>query len=134
MFTVRYEVNFTLVVEINIYSPRSPGFDRRPLHRKCLVDRALGNIAVTTLQFSPVSIIAPMLHTHLHLNTALTRRTSGLSLGTFKLNNAVSNVGIALDRQSHLHCCSLAVLCNQCYKTVFMSLSGIVLAGTLHTL
>ena len=33
--------------------------------------------------FSPVSIISPMLHTHLHLHVALTRRTNGWDLGTF---------------------------------------------------
>ena len=33
---------------------------------------------------SLVSIIKPVLHADLHLNTALIRRTNGLSLGTFK--------------------------------------------------
>jgi hypothetical protein len=36
------------------------------------------------LQFSPVSIIPPMLHTHLHLHVALNRRTNGQRLGTFQ--------------------------------------------------
>jgi hypothetical protein len=35
------------------------------------------------LRFSPVSIIPPMLHTHLRLRVVLTRRTTGRSLGTF---------------------------------------------------
>jgi hypothetical protein len=33
---------------------------------------------------SSASIIPPMLHTHLHLHVALTRRTNGRSLGTFQ--------------------------------------------------
>ena len=33
---------------------------------------------------SPASIIPPMLHTHLHLHVALTRRTKGRDLGTFQ--------------------------------------------------
>jgi len=33
---------------------------------------------------SPVSIIPPMLHTHLHLHVALTRGTNGRSLETFQ--------------------------------------------------
>jgi hypothetical protein len=37
-----------------------------------------------SLRVSPVSIIPPMLHTHLHLHVALTRRTNRRSLGTFQ--------------------------------------------------
>ena len=33
---------------------------------------------------SPVSTIPPLLHTHLHINTAVSRRTNGRSLGTVK--------------------------------------------------
>ena len=33
--------------------------------------------------FSPVSIIPPLLHNHLNLHAALTRRTNGRSLGSF---------------------------------------------------
>jgi hypothetical protein len=36
------------------------------------------------LQFSHLSIMPPMLHTDLHINIALIRRTSGQSLGTFR--------------------------------------------------
>jgi hypothetical protein len=38
----------------------------------------------SVLQFSPVSVIPPMLHTHLHLHVAFSRRTNGGSLGTFR--------------------------------------------------
>ena len=43
--------------------------------------------------FSPVSIIPPMLHTCLHLNTVLTRRTRRQSLGTYKWSSVLSVVG-----------------------------------------
>ena len=43
-------------------------------------------------QFSPVSIIVPMLHTHRSLNTII-RRTSGRSQGTSKQSNALSDIG-----------------------------------------
>ena len=47
----------------------------------------LYNVSLPALQFSPVSTIPPMLHSyHMHLNTALTRRTSGCCLGTSKCN------------------------------------------------
>jgi hypothetical protein len=36
------------------------------------------------LQFSPVTIIPPTLHTHLHLQVALTRRKKGRTLGNFQ--------------------------------------------------
>jgi hypothetical protein len=42
---------------------------------------------------SPVRIIPPMLHTHLHLNTCLIRRTSGRSLGTLKQRIVISDIG-----------------------------------------
>jgi hypothetical protein len=43
----------------------------------------LYNVSLPVLQFSPVSTIPPMLHTHLHLHVALTGRTNVRSLGTF---------------------------------------------------
>jgi hypothetical protein len=43
---------------------------------------------------SPVSIIPPMLHAHLHLSTTLIRRTSGRSLCTSKYSNALSDIGV----------------------------------------
>ena len=44
---------------------------------------AMGQIFFQVLQFSPVSIIPPMLHTHRHLHVAFTRMTDGQSLGMF---------------------------------------------------
>ena len=45
----------------------------------------LRHVFLRVLQFFPVYIIPPMLHTHLHLYVALTRRTNGRSLGTFQI-------------------------------------------------
>jgi hypothetical protein len=53
---------------------------------------ALGLIILRTLRFTPVSIIPPVLHTHLHLYSALTRRTTGRSLGTFQKSNVLSKI------------------------------------------
>ena len=43
--------------------------------------------------FSLVSIIPPFLHTYLHLNTVLIRRTRWRSLGTYKWSSILSVVG-----------------------------------------
>ena len=49
-----------------------------------VADKAgLGQIFLRILPFSPPSINPPMLHTHLHLHVALTRKTNGRSLRTF---------------------------------------------------
>ena len=42
---------------------------------------ALFQVSFRVLRPFPIIIILPLLHTHLYLNIALTRRTSGLSLG-----------------------------------------------------
>ena len=73
-------------------SPQSTGFDPMSEHVTFVVDNlTLGKDLCRVLLRSLVSIIPPMLHTHLHLNTALVRRTSRQSLRTFKLSNAVPN-------------------------------------------
>ena len=46
------------------------------------------NIFLPVFQFSPVSTIPPMLHTHLHFSTSVIRRTSGRRFGTMKQSNA----------------------------------------------
>jgi hypothetical protein len=45
---------------------------------------ALRQVFLRVPQFSTVSIIPPMLHTHLHLHVAFTRRTKGQILRTFQ--------------------------------------------------
>ena len=52
---------------------------------------ALGRIFLRVLQFASVSIIPPMLHSHLHVD--LTGRTPGQSLGTFHTAILFSNSG-----------------------------------------
>ena len=54
---------------------------------------ALAQDFLKVLQFYPASAIPPMLHTHHHLNTALIRRTSGRSLGSFEQSDAISGTG-----------------------------------------
>jgi hypothetical protein len=54
---------------------------------------ALTQVFLPLLRLSPVSIIPPMLHTHLHLHVALTRRTKRRSLGIFQKSNALSEIG-----------------------------------------
>jgi len=46
----------------------------------------LGRVILRVLWASPVSIVAPMLHTHLDLNTTLIRKTSGRILGILKIH------------------------------------------------
>jgi hypothetical protein len=66
-------------------------FDPGLIHVGFVVDRvALGQDFIRVFLFYPDSIIAPMLPSHLHVNTALVRRTSGRSLGTLKQSNALS--------------------------------------------
>jgi hypothetical protein len=43
---------------------------------------ALEHFFLQVLRFSPFNIIPPMLHTHLHLRFALTRKTESRGLGT----------------------------------------------------
>jgi len=45
------------------------------------------------LQFSPVSIMPPMRHNHLHFNTICIRRTEEWSLRAFKPSSAVKDIG-----------------------------------------
>ena len=45
---------------------------------------ALGQVSLPARRFFPVSIIPPMLHTHLDLHVAPIRRTNGRNLETFR--------------------------------------------------
>jgi len=53
----------------------------------------LGQIFLPERLIPSVSVTLPMLRNYLHLNTALIRRTSGRSLGTFKPNSALPGIG-----------------------------------------
>jgi hypothetical protein len=56
-------------------SPQRPGFDPGPVHVRCVMNQVAPSTSV-----SPVSIIPPMLHTHLRLHISLTRRTNARNL------------------------------------------------------
>jgi hypothetical protein len=58
----------------------------------------LRQASLRVFQFSPVSIIPSMLHTHFLPRVALTRWTNGRSLGTFQEQCSFGNRG-ALDRK-----------------------------------
>ena len=51
----------------------------------------LRQVSLPVLRFPPVTVIPPILHTHLRLRVVLSKRTIGRSLGTSK-SNALSDV------------------------------------------
>jgi hypothetical protein len=58
-----------------------------------VVDKVpLGQVFSPVPQFPPVSIIPPMLDTHLYLHVDITRKTNGRSLGTSK-SSVLSKIG-----------------------------------------
>jgi hypothetical protein len=66
-------------------SPRRRGFDPSSFRVRFVVEKmTLGWVLSKKPQFSPVSVIPPMLHIHHHLHVPLTRRTNGRSLRTFQ--------------------------------------------------
>ena len=110
----RVDVNFGRLVAS--FTQRKLGFDPGPVYVRYVMDKgARGQVFLRALQFSPVTVIPQMLHSHLHLHTALTRMANGWSLGTLK---KFFFVGIreALDREV----LSL-VLVLRCLKLFFFS-------------
>jgi len=60
------------------FSLRRPVFDSSPDYAKFKVDKTtLGQVFLRVLRLPPVTIIPPMLHTRLRLNTILNIRTRG---------------------------------------------------------
>ena len=108
-FTVRWKLIFVLfrltsgfadVVPsfrqlVTVLSPRTPGFDSSPDFAKFMVDKTtLGQFFfIQVLRLPPVTIIPPMLHTHLHLNTILIIRTSERNVETIKQSNFLPDIG-----------------------------------------
>jgi hypothetical protein len=93
---LRYDVPPLNIVRMDYrrLSPRGPEFDPSAVHMRCVVDKvALGQISLPVLPFSPVSIVPPVLHTHIRLNGTLIRRLSGRSLRTFTQSSAVPCIG-----------------------------------------
>jgi hypothetical protein len=69
------------------------GFYPRPVHMRFVVNKvALGQVFLSVIKLSPVSIILPMLHTHLWLQAAGIRRTHRQGLGTLKWISAFPEV------------------------------------------
>jgi hypothetical protein len=66
-----------LAAEAEIQSPVSPC-------EICSRQSAAGKSFYQSTSVFPGNIIQPILHTHLYLHVALTRRTSGRGLGTFQ--------------------------------------------------
>ena len=80
-------------------SPRKPGLDPGLVHVRFVVDKVtLGHVFLRLLRFSPVSIIPPLLRTHLHIQFAVIRRTNGRILGAFRKAVIFGNRG-TLDRK-----------------------------------
>lgn len=52
----------------------------------------LRQVYIPLLLLSPVSIIPPTIHTHLHLYDALNRGTNGQSLRTIQKSNALAEI------------------------------------------
>jgi hypothetical protein len=52
---------------------------------QCGRQNGVGQVFLRVLRFSPANILPPVLHTHLHLHVAVTRRTNTRSLGTSRL-------------------------------------------------
>ena len=87
------------------FSKLYPGFDLRLVHVRFVVHTvALGQVSLPVLHLSPVSIIPPILHASLHVHVALTGRTSGRSLGTFKKQRCSGNRGALVRKVFSLLC------------------------------
>jgi hypothetical protein len=93
VFTARYELIHDtqfrslpwLGGSFAILSPQRPGSNPRPVSVRFVVDNmALEQVFLQVLLFYPVSIIPPLLHTHLQLKGALITWTNGLSLEAFQ--------------------------------------------------
>ena len=65
---------------------------------------SMGQVTVRVIRFSPVSIIPPTLHTHLHVQGSVTGRTSGRRLGTL-------NTFYEIGKRCVGKCCNYVVVC-----------------------
>jgi len=74
-------------------TPRSPGFDPKTVHVRWVVDKvALERVFLRVLQFLPVTVTPPELHTHLHLHDFLITQTKGRMCGNLQ-SSAHSEIG-----------------------------------------
>ena len=66
------------------------GFDVGSVHLRFMTDEvAMVEVLLQVLRFSPVNIIPPLLHSHLHLHVAHTRVSKERSPETYGKGNAV---------------------------------------------
>jgi hypothetical protein len=84
----------------------------------------LAQVTVRVIRFSPVSIIPPTFHTHLHKHFSVTRRTSGRSLGNF---NSFSEIGESCVGK----CCKLC--CGFQRNENIQSLTVAIIVVYIHT-
>jgi hypothetical protein len=75
-------------------SPRSPGLDPRTVNVRYVVDKvAFGRVFLRVLRFLPVTVISPVLHSHLHLRVALTTQTKGRIPGNLQRSSVLLEIG-----------------------------------------
>jgi hypothetical protein len=61
-------------------SLQRPGFDNSPVYVRFIVERILLDKSLSKYyQVSHITVVPPLLHTHLHLDATCTRRTNGQS-------------------------------------------------------
>jgi hypothetical protein len=87
--------------------PWGTGFDVKSVHVRFMTDEvATGQVLLRVFQFSPAITIPPLLHSHLHLHVALTRRSKERSLRTSRKRNDVAKFrerGVEKNFQFYFH-------------------------------
>jgi len=69
-------------------SPRRPGFDPRTVHVRSVAEKmAIEQVFLQILQFSSVSIIPAMPHSHLNLNITISQQDKWMKHGNLPENN-----------------------------------------------
>ena len=104
---------YLYTILISVYWPHIPGFTPRPVRVGSVVRKSGMRGFSPVLQFPPVGIILPTPHTHLHLLVALTGRTNGRSLGTFRKAMHFAKLGSVWAAK----CCNLV-----CKRLIMLSI------------
>jgi len=113
-------------------SPRSIAFDPRSVHVRFVMDKgSLWQVSFPLLRISPVSIIPPMLRTHLLLHVCFYQKGNGRSLGT-PTSNAVSEIAEhCIDRYFSSFFKGLIKVWSR-YKTTLHLYSSVTIVTTLR--
>ena len=75
------------------FGPRRTGFNVKSVNVRFMTDEVTTRqVLLRMLHFSPVSIIPPLLHSHLHLHVALTKGSKERSLGTSRKSSDVAKI------------------------------------------